>query len=456
MAHLYSTHRVASQENAPRRRSGTRRNFFSDDIEKEEQQKTDILEEEIAFRKKYSHYFDAKDIKKKLHLLKTNPTEFENQILKDPEVLLRLDVAKQKEVQKQELVLKGHQQLKKWSDQYSEKHYEYDEEGIQHFKPSDPSVINDFNDNYIIFSKTVASYVDDNEQRQVEDWRNLVIHKRTERRKDKEAGFPKKVFEDTLTEYTKQVKKSEKEVKLLNEQLTATPNDPIILSRKEDVQSYLREAITKKTIIDDLVNHRYKVVEFGSNSWFDRFKNDKKVMNENLKLYELDKYDKGIFNYTRSYKKHKFVFLPSGGGKSTLEENFSTYLFDVDKLLDYERDEKKFKFLVGYSRYYNKWHIVNNYWKELINMYEHKFRGKVLLCHGPDQLPLGMNIRREQGLIILPSVKRWDLRSFKDNYNHLTSLDSHLKVMLHYRYYFYNIFHFFNLNNDSWKEIRVR
>jgi len=179
-----------------------------------------------------------------------------------------------------------------------------------------------------------------------------------------------------------------------------------------------------------------------SMKWFEELDQDRY---DYLKFkHDLDKYNSDD-NFNYRYSKKAFLniaFTPSGGGKSTTEKLFGKFVCDIDTLREFESDDEKFYFLINFSKKYEKWNVINNYWKEIIYKYYDLINGRILMCHGPDQIPKRL-LNISQCVILFPKIKNFGLRSFTDNFNYLKGLKTYEKYEMKQDYYFYFMFNYF-------------
>jgi len=160
-----------------------------------------------------------------------------------------------------------------------------------------------------------------------------------------------------------------------------------------------------------------------------------------LDHYLNENYDGG--NFFRD-KKLEIAFIPSCGGKSTVRKHFGKFVCDLDELQEYEDDSKKFKFFYEYSKNFEKWNVINNYWKELIIRHWDLINGRILLAHAPEQIPAKL-LKASDTVIILPEIRKHGRREFSTNYDHLLTVEKIPKFRMDYRLYMYFMYdHFYN------------
>jgi len=141
----------------------------------------------------------------------------------------------------------------------------------------------------------------------------------------------------------------------------------------------------------------------------------------------------------------KFVYIPSGGGKSTLKRisRFKSHYVDVDELIaDRYEEFQMVEYIV--STGHDKW-LMNKFFKYLVYISLYKLYDKVVLMNHPNQIPnvfrLGFN-----ELIIIPIHQNWNLRHFNDNFISLLSVLDKVKVISSYASYEGTIGRYFGIH----------
>jgi hypothetical protein len=125
---------------------------------------------------------------------------------------------------------------------------------------------------------------------------------------------------------------------------------------------------------------------------YNEFEDDFNKFNESdfdflKKVYNWNDFHKPCLQFF--YKKYgtTIMYIPSGGGKTTLYNKYKAVFFDIDQLLWYENNHVEMAFFVRLAKEKGDWTHVNNFWQYLIYKYRDVINGRILLCHVPDQVP---------------------------------------------------------------------
>jgi hypothetical protein len=422
------------------RRNVVRRNFGSDEVEEQARQDKKQIQLDKEFQQEFGHYFNHRDIRRERQKYEDDPSGYLNALSNDPEILIRDRLEADSRVQRHDLIVRGRWYAQKMKEEYTPEQFITDNDGIQHYKPKNQENIERFNETFEENNRIYESVRTQLENAICDVEFNCIIPNARERKSNiKDGVITVQEAQDTIYTYDRNIKALEK---AKNTKEASTGN-----SRSHDLDKKIDRIKMKKEVINDLVGIKPKDNTF-SMEWFERNKHN---LSEYEKKYDIEKYRNADYKYDREYQ-HYFVFIPSGGGKTTLSTKYSRYLADIDDMIGYENNRKKLLFLSGYSQFFNEWEINNNYWQEMFLTYEYKFRNRIILCHGPQMLPRDTITAKNQVLVILPSVKKWGLRFFEDNYKILKELEgNYTKVMLHYRYYFFIIYNFFFMYDEEYK-----
>jgi len=162
--------------------------------------------------------------------------------------------------------------------------------------------------------------------------------------------------------------------------------------------------------------------------------------NLRIALLELNKYeDENCKQFYRS-SRTLIVYIPSGGSKTTLYNRFKKFFFDIDKLLWYDDSFDKFHFIKNYVVETGEWHLLNNFWQELVAKYHKVFKDRILLAHSPHQIPVNLRKQCEE-LILLPKDGN-NPRDFNTNYQELIKHKDIYKVSAYKSVFPYFIFNY--------------
>jgi len=442
-----------SHDFRPRRSAPSR--FFDPEFEKQAARELAAVQKEMeearldaSFARQHQ-YFENDDIRKFRYMERDDPDAFRALLNADPEVKIENRLFEDREIKRKSVINLGLDYIDKICEPFKAENFEKDDKNVFHLKTEkltdiEKDQITQFNSAFIeeceVFSEKKA---------QLED--QLVNNTQVIRneREQKKQAMDRIVIENQV----QMSKRFERKIRKIEKKLDDPKDDPTVTASISKLDRYrLKKEINDESI--KIQNQKFdkpkRKVKY-TQEWFDEHQHD--IFDYAVK-FNVDKYEKGKFVYRHKHQ-HMFAFICSAGGKTTLAAMYGKYVTDFDRMLDYEKDMDKFEFLMGYSRYYKNWKIGNNYWKEMFLTYEYKFRNKVILAHSPDQIPDGAITDIGQGLIILPSVKKWNLRAFNDNYTHLQEYAARgnekdwlfQKFELHYRYYFFVIFNYLGLHN---------
>jgi hypothetical protein len=135
------------------------------------------------------------------------------------------------------------------------------------------------------------------------------------------------------------------------------------------------------------------------------------------KVYNWNDFHKPCLQFF--YKKYgtTIMYIPSGGGKTTLYNKYKAVFFDIDQLLWYENNHVEMAFFVRVAKKSGDWTHVNNYWQQLIYKYRDVINGRILLCHVPEQVPPKLRkICKE--LILIPK----DITKLRESESNIAAL----------------------------------
>lgn len=113
-------------------------------------------------------------------------------------------------------------------------------------------------------------------------------------------------------------------------------------------------------------------------------------------------------------RKQRVCLIPSGGGKTTIFKKYHKYVMDIDYLRVLNNDEEYFDFLMMYSRTFNRWHVINTYWKYILFKFQKFYCSRILLCHSIHQLPF-FSDGLQLASFIANKNEDYNVRFFKQN-----------------------------------------
>lgn len=141
----------------------------------------------------------------------------------------------------------------------------------------------------------------------------------------------------------------------------------------------------------------------------------------------------------------QLVYIPSGGGKSTLTSRYPKLFYDVDKLV--HDNNELFQAAQNYCKKHKKYKefIMSKFFKFCVSKLDFAtLSGKILLFNHPNQIPNCFKIRINE-LILIPTEWRIRTRFFAENLCSLLLVNRYVKKFCDQDDYFKVIMEYFQI-----------